>query len=192
MEKNGQCKNGLSTYFRETESVRQNWGWFFVFGLLLVLLGGLVINSAFAATMFSVFFFGMLVAGAGIVQIVQAFMARKWSGLFLSLLLGILYLVTGGLCMVRPAEAAINITLLIAAFCFVSGLFKILSSLIMQFEQWGWVFFNGVITFILGLMIYHQWPISGLWVIGLFVGIDMILSGWSWILLSLVARKKPA
>lgn len=154
-----------------------------------MLLGGLVINQAFAATIFSVFLFGMLIAGAGVVQVVQAFMARQWSGLFLSLLLGILYLVTGALCIVRPAEAAINITLLIAAFCFVSGLFKVISSLMMQFEHWGWVFFNGVVTFILGMLIYNQWPISGLWVIGLFVGVDMILSGWSWILLSLVARK---
>ncbi len=181
--------NALSTFFRETENVRKNWGWFFVLGLLLITLGGFVINSAFAATIFSIFFFGLLVAGAGIVQIVQAFMARKWSGLFLSLLLGILYLVTGTVCIVRPAEAAINITLLIAVFCFVSGLFKILSSLMMQFEHWGWVCFNGIVTFVLGMAIYHQWPVSGLWVIGLFVGIDMILSGWSWLLLSLCARK---
>lgn len=181
-------KKGLSNHFRETESVRKNWGWFFVLGLVLIALGGLVINAAVAATLFSMFFFGFLLIGAGLVQIVQAFMARQWSGLFLSLLLGILYCVTGALCVLRPAEAAINITLLITGFCFVSGLFKIVTSLMMQFEQWGWVFFNGLVTFILGLMIYQQWPLSGLWIIGLFVGIDMILSGWSWLLLSLCAR----
>lgn len=179
----------LSTYFRETENVRKNWGWFFVLGLLLIALGGLVINQAVAATLFSMFFFGFLVIGAGLVQIVQAFLARQWSGLFLSLLLGILYCVTGALCILRPAEAAINITLLIAGFCFVSGLFKIIASLMMRFEHWGWVLFNGLITFVLGLMIYQQWPLAGLWIIGLFVGIDMILSGWSWLLLSLTARK---
>ena len=59
----------------------------------------------------------------------------------------------------------------------------------MRFEHWGWVLFNGLITFVLGLMIYQQWPLAGLWIIGLFVGIDMILSGWSWLLLSLSARK---
>ncbi|MBS0634619.1 MAG: DUF308 domain-containing protein [Verrucomicrobia bacterium] len=182
-------KKTLSTYFRETESVRKNWGWFFVLGLLLVLLGGVVINSAFVATLFSMVFFGSLLLTAGIIQVVQAFMAREWSGLFLSLLLGVLYGVVGVLCIARPEQAAINTTLLIAAFCLVSGLFKVLTSLIMQFEQWGWVCFNGVITFILGLMIYNQWPLSGLWIIGLFVGVDMILSGWSWILLSLCARK---
>ncbi len=179
----------LSTYFRETEAVRKKWGWFLLLGLVLVLLGAYVINQAFVATLFSVFFFGMLVAGAGVIQVVQAFMARRWSGFFLSLLLGVLYLVAGALCMVRPEEAAINITLLLSAFLFVSGLFKIVAALSMSFERSGWVLFNGIVTFILGLLIYNQWPLSGLWVIGLFVGVDMILSGWSWILLSFVARK---
>jgi uncharacterized membrane protein HdeD (DUF308 family) len=179
----------LTTYLRESESVRYKWGWFFVLGLLLIILGGFVVNQAVAATVFSVFLFGVLVTAGGVVQVVQAFMTRKWSGLFLSLLLGILYLVTGILCMVQPVEAGISLTLLIAVLCLVGGLFKIISSAMMQFEHWGWVCFNGVITFILGLMIYSQWPVSGLWVIGLFVGIDLILAGWSWILLSLVARK---
>ena len=179
----------LTNFLCETQGVRKNWGWFFVLGLLLMALGGLVINSAVAATMFSTLFFGFLLAGAGIVQVVQAFMARQWSGLFLSLLLGVLYLVTGAICVMRPAEAAINITLLIAGFCFATGLMKILASLIVRFEHWGWIFFNGLVTFILGLMIYNQWPYSGLWVIGLFVGIDMVLAGWSWLLLSLCARK---
>lgn len=182
-------KKALTNYLRETEGVRKNWGWFFVLGLLLMAFGGLVINSAVAATMFSTVMFGFLVIGAGVVQVVQAFMARQWSGLFLSLLLGVLYIVTGAICVLRPAEAAINITLLIAGFCFVSGLFKIIASLMVKFEHWGWIFFNGLVTFSLGLMIYHQWPLAGLWVIGLFVGVDMVLSGWSWLLLSLCARK---
>ena len=185
-----QERRSLNTYFRETETVRKKWGWFFVLGLVLIALGVYVINSAVAATLFSVFFFGMLVGIAGIVQVVQAFMAREWSGFFLSLFLGVLYLVTGGLCMTQPAEAAVSITLLIAAFLFVTGLFRIIASLMMQFEHWGWVCFNGIVTFILGILIYQQWPISGLWIIGLFVGVDMILSGWSWLLLSLCARKR--
>lgn len=182
-------RSSLSTLFRETETVRKNWGWFLVLGLALIVLGAYVINSAVTATLFSTVIFGALVIGAGVVQIVQAFLARLWSGFFLSLLLGVLYGVTGFLCMVHPAEAAINLTLLIAAFCLVSGLFRIIAALMMHFEHRGWVLFNGIVTFVLGIMIYTQWPLSGLWLIGLFVGIDMILSGWSWLLLSLVARK---
>jgi uncharacterized membrane protein HdeD (DUF308 family) len=116
-------------------------------------------------------------------------MASKWSGLFLSLLLGILYIITGLLCIANPRMAAITLTLWIAALCFVIGLFKMITSLMLRFEHWGWVFFNGLITFILGALIYANWPVSGLWVIGLFIGIDLILAGWTWVLLSLGLHK---
>lgn len=181
-------ENKLTTQFRDIDEVRNNWGWFLALGVLLVLLGCAVISSSFYATIFSVFILGFFLLGAGVVQIIQAFMARKWSGLFLSLMLGLLYIVVGAFCAARPAVAAISLTLWIAAFCFIAGLFRMLTALILHFDGWGWVFFNGLITFILGAMIYAEWPFSGLWIIGLFVGIDMILSGWSWILLSLSAK----
>lgn len=182
-------ENKLTSRFGEIEEVRNNWGWFFALGVLLVILGGAVISSSFYATIFSVFILGIFLIGAGIVQIVQAFLARKWSGLFLSLMLGVVYIIVGFFCAARPAVAAISLTLWIAALCFIVGIFRMLSSLILRFDEWGWVFFNGLVTFILGVLIYVEWPFSGLWIIGLFVGIDMILSGWSWILLSLTARK---
>lgn len=179
----------LHPYFRDIQEVSTNWSTFLALGILLVVLGLGVMSSAYYATVFSVIIFGILLLGAGIVQIVQAFMARKWSGLFLSLLLGILYIVTGFLCIAKPTVAAVTLTFWIAAFCFIAGLFRMLTALIMRFDQWGWIFFNGLVTFILGIMIYSDWPISGLWVIGLFIGIDLLLSGWSWILLSLSARR---
>jgi uncharacterized membrane protein HdeD (DUF308 family) len=170
--------------------VRENWQWFLGLGLLLIVLGAAIIGSSYYATIFSVILLGGFLIAAGAVQIVQAFMEHKWSGLFLSLFLGILYIVTGFVCVARPATAAISITLWIAAFCLIVGLFKIFSSSILRFDQWGWVFFNGIVTFLLGILIYEGWPLSGLWVIGLFIGIDLILSGWSWVILSLSARMK--
>lgn len=182
----------LQNSFYELDSVRENWNWFLALGILLVLLGAAIIGSSFYATVFSMILFGIFLFSAGIVQIVQAFLARKWTGLFLSLLLGVLYIITGFLCIAKPAVAAISITLWIAAFCLIAGLFRMLASLLFRFDQWGWVFFNGLVTFILGCLIYADWPLSGLWVIGLFIGVDMILAGWSWILLSLTARSRIA
>lgn len=181
-------ETGLTNYFGEIEDVRKNWGWFLALGVLLVILGVSVISSSVYATVFSVMLFGVFLLVSGIVQIIQAFLARKWSGLFLTLLLGLLYVIIGFLCVTKPAAMAVSLTLWIAVFFFVAGLFRMLYSLILQFDQWGWVFFNGLVTFILGVLIYSDWPISGLWVIGLFIGIDLILSGWSWVLLSLRAR----
>lgn len=170
--------------------VRENWGWFLALGVLLILLGAGIIGSSYYATIFSMILFGVFLLGAGIVQLVQAFLARKWSGVFLSLFLGLLYIVTGLLCIVHPTTAAISITLWIAALCFIAGLFKMLASLLIRFHQWEWVFFNGLVTFLLGWMIYAGWPLSGLWVIGLFIGVDLILAGWSWVLLSFSSRTR--
>ncbi|MBS0656247.1 MAG: DUF308 domain-containing protein [Verrucomicrobia bacterium] len=182
--------NNLSLYFRDIESVRKNWGWFLALGLLLVALGAGVVSSAYYATVFSVVLFGALLICTGVVQFIQAFLARKWSGIFLALFLSVLYLVTGVMCVSNPTMSAIGLTLGIAAFCFVAGIFRMLASLMLRFDHWGWVFFNGLVTFILGILIYSDWPVSGLWLIGLFIGIDIILSGWSWIFLSLAARLK--
>ena len=82
-------------------------------------------------------------------------------------------------------------TLIIAIFLIISGIFRIVSALSERFTGWGWVLLNGGVSLLLGLLIYKQWPLSGLWVIGLFVGIDLIFNGWAWIMLSLAMRKPP-
>jgi uncharacterized membrane protein HdeD (DUF308 family) len=181
-------RGDLSNFLRDSEEARKNWGWFLALGILLILLGIGVASSAYVSTIFSVFLLGFFLLSAGIVQIIQAFLARKWSGFFLSLLLGCLYLITGFLLATKPQAAAISLTLWIAALLLIAGVFRMVTSLLLRFEQWGWVFFNGLITFLLGLMIYSNWPLAGLWIIGLFLGIDLILSGWSWIWLALTAR----
>ena len=81
-----------------------------------------------------------------------------------------------------------QLTLVVALFLLISGLFRIVASLMLQFHDWGWVLLNGIVTLLLGLLIYKHWPADGLWVIGLFVGIDMIFNGWAWIMLSLGLR----
>jgi uncharacterized membrane protein HdeD (DUF308 family) len=179
----------LVTYFSESEAIRKKWSWFFVLGVLLLVLGIAVVGSAYTATLFSVVLFGFLLVGVGFVQIIQAILSREWKGLFISLILSLLYVVTGALCIVNPTIAAIDLTLLLAIFCFLGGLFRMVASLLIRFETWGWFFLNGLVTFLLGILIYAEWPLSGLWLIGTFVGIDMILSGWSWIVLSLQAKR---
>lgn len=179
----------LSVHFQDAVSARQNWGWFFGLGLALVLLGGLAISYSYATTLFSVLLFGALLATTGVVQVIQSHMARDWSGTFISILIGILYIIAGGLCLIKPEMSAVSLTLLIAILCIVGGIFKMVASLLTRFDRWGWVFFNGLVTLILGMMIYSEWPASGLVIIGLFIGVDLLLTGWCWILLSLAARR---
>ena len=107
------------------------------------------------------------------------------------LLMGVLYIVLGLLFVRQPIQAAEALTLLLACTLMVSGVFRIVGSLMHRFHQWGWIFGGGVLNLTLGIMIWSQWPISGFWVIGLFVGIDMLFSGWTWIMLALRLRSLP-
>ena len=71
------------------------------------------------------------------------------------------------------------------------GAFRTLSAMVVRYPYWGWSLLNGVVTFLLGLIIFRQWPFGSLWVIGLLVGIEMLFFGWTWFMMSLAIRDLP-
>jgi uncharacterized membrane protein HdeD (DUF308 family) len=73
----------------------------------------------------------------------------------------------------------------------VLGTFRALAALVIRFPQWGWALLNGAITLLAGLVIYRHLPYSAPWVVGLLVGLEMLLNGWSWIMLSTALRRIP-
>lgn len=182
-------KNDVIVYFTEMPNAHKYWGWFLLIGLLLIALGALAIGYAKWATEFTVIFLGFLLAGAGILQIISGFYTRKWTGFSISLLLGLFYIIAGCVCIFKPIEGALGISLLIAALLLVGGGFRLGSALRFRFDNWGWVVFNGLIAMLLGILILAEWPASAIWVIGLFVGIDLLLMGCYWVWLSLAVRK---
>jgi uncharacterized membrane protein HdeD (DUF308 family) len=176
----------------ELEGLRKNWFWLLILGIVLVVVGVIAIGSYFVATLATVLALGILFLVGGVVEVANSFWAHCWRGFWLHLLAGILYVVLGFLIIQRPGAAAAGFTLVLAAVFMVGGLFRIVSSLVDQFHGWGWVLLNGVVTLVLGIMIWREWPESALWVIGLFVGIDMVFAGWSWIMMALAVRNVPA
>jgi uncharacterized membrane protein HdeD (DUF308 family) len=175
-----------------SEELRRYWGWYLALGIVLIVLGTIAIGSTFVMTIASVFFFGWLLIIGGVMEVIHAFWHKRWAGFFLDLLTGILYVVAGWMMVTNPAESALLLTLIIAMFLVFEGVFRIVAALAARYPHWGWVMFNGIISLILGIMIWRQWPYSGLWVIGLFVGIEMLLNGWSLVMLSLTGRRLPA
>jgi len=145
------------------EEVRKHTTWFLVVGIVLVILGTVAIGSAVAMTIVSVLFLGWLLIVGGVFEVVHGFSHRPWSGFFINLLGGVLYAVAG----------------LVIAFS-------------TPLHHRGWLVLNGAISILLGVMIWRAWPVSGLWVIGMFIGIDMIVDGWTEIMLALSARSLPA
>lgn len=174
------------------EEMRHNWGWFLALGACLMILGIIAISYSVFTTLASVVLFGWLLVISGVVQVVHAFWReRKWGGFFLDLFSGILSFVVGFLLLANPMEGATALTLLIAMFFFISGIERIIVSLMGYFHHWGWLLLNGIIDVVLGVMIWQRWPEASLWVIGLFVGIDMLFSGWALMMQGIAARTLP-
>jgi uncharacterized membrane protein HdeD (DUF308 family) len=177
----------------ELRALREHWIWFLVMGIALVLLGSIAIGWACLATITiaATWIFGFLLLGGGIGEIIHSFTVGRWSGTLVHLLIGLLYGVVGFMMINDPADSAITLTKIISIFMVIGGLFRVVASLSHRFPGWQWVLLNGGITLMLGVLIYKNLPESGLWFIGLYLGIDMILNGWSWIALAIALKQLP-
>jgi uncharacterized membrane protein HdeD (DUF308 family) len=170
------------------ELAKVHWTWFLFLGVALVLLGTAALGSAFVATVVAMRVLSVLLIFGGISQSVLAFRMRHLSGILALLLMGILYLVVGILTVGHPLQFAEELTLLIACFLIFGGTFRIITALLARFPHWGWVLMSGIITLALGIMIWRQWPASSFWVIGTFIGVDLLFNGWAWIMLAFTMR----
>jgi uncharacterized membrane protein HdeD (DUF308 family) len=116
-------------------------------------------------------------------------MVGHWAGFFLHLLIAILFGVVGLLMVVRPVITAEALTFLMSVFFLLGGLYQLVAAMWSHLPGWGWQALNGIVAAVMGVLILAQWPVSGLWVIGLFVGIDLIFYGWAWVALALALKK---
>lgn len=173
------------------EELRKRWGMFMALGFLMIVLGTIAIGSSVAMTLVSMVFLGYLMIFGGILETLHAFSCKAWSGFFIDLFGGLLYTVVGFMIVANPGATAITLTLLIAMFLIFEGVFRITAAIATPFDHRLWLILNGVINIFLGILIWRQWPLSGLWVIGLFVGIDMLFNGLSLVMLGLAAKKLP-
>ena len=174
------------------QELKRNWGWYLALGILLIVFGTIAVGRSCLFTTMSMVFIGWLMIFAGAAQALHAFWKeRGWGGFFVDLLMGILYIVVGFMILANPQATAVTLTLLIGMFLIFDGLFRIVGAISVRLPNWGWILLNGVISLLLGIMIWRQWPLSGIWVIGLFVGIQMIFNGWSLVMLALTAKNLP-
>jgi uncharacterized membrane protein HdeD (DUF308 family) len=178
--------------YDERESLQSCWGIVFALGLVSVIVGLIAIGSPHIATSKSVMIFGIVLLVAGGTELIHAIMVRNGKGVALHLVSAALYLIVGLFMIEDPVRVAVVLTLLLAASFLVGGLLRIFASALLHFPAWPWVMLNGVIDLFLGIFILSEWPESSLWVIGLFVGIDLLFHGWSWIVLALSVRNYRA
>ncbi|MFZ5448501.1 MAG: HdeD family acid-resistance protein [Thermodesulfobacteriota bacterium] len=167
-----------------------NWGWLLALGILLVVLGTIGLGMTFWLTLATVFIFGIFLLIAGVLQLVQAIKCRGWRSVLWHVVIAILYVVAGLDIIEDPLRASALLTLLLGGALIGIGIVRIVMALQWRgFKNWVWPLIGGIAAIILGVMILTKWPISGFWVIGLFVSIEMIFSGWSYIIIALGARQ---
>jgi uncharacterized membrane protein HdeD (DUF308 family) len=154
------------------------WGGSFVAGLLIFLLGVFCLIAAGITGLVSIILIGVLLLVAGVLEIVSALRERKQGRQALShFLVGILSIVVGVLFLVRPAVGLAAVSLLLAAYFFADGLFRSITSLLDRYEGWGWDFLSGAVSVILGIIVFSNWPISALWVVGVLVAVQLMMRG---------------
>jgi uncharacterized membrane protein HdeD (DUF308 family) len=175
----------------EIDDLRHKWGWLFVLGISMVILGTVALFIAPAATLGTVLVLGWLLVVSGVVEAIQSFRVRKWGGVFLHLIGGVLGVLVGLLVVTHPVAGALAWTLLFASFFTVIGMFRLVAAIRLKFPNWGWAAFDGAVTLLLGLMLWMDWPASGLWFLGFAVGVSLILRGWSYVMFAIAVRALP-
>jgi uncharacterized membrane protein HdeD (DUF308 family) len=175
----------------DLDAVRHHWRWVLASGIAFIGLGSMAFTYSVLVTLASVFVLGWALVFGGFFQAIHAFKISRWSGFLLELLMAILYVVVGLVMVAHPEAGAMSVTLLIAAFFLVGGLSRIVAGMMLHPPGRAWLLVSGVVTLLLGMMIWAELPASGLWVIGTFVAIDMVFSGTRLIMLALNARSLP-
>jgi uncharacterized membrane protein HdeD (DUF308 family) len=164
------------------EPLRAKSGWIVALGIVYIVAGLIALSSVVTATVASVFVVGIMMLVAGVAEVINAFQVKTWGRFLLWLLLGALYIVAGLLTFENPLLAAALLTILLGVSLVASGIMRLLLAFSMkEATPWIWVALSGVITFLLGLVILAHWPVAGLYVLGIFLGIDLVIAGAGWI-----------
>lgn len=148
-----------------------------IFGVILIVLGIIAVGAMGVTTYATLLFAGWILLIGGIVRVVQAFWGKGWSGFFLDLFTGILLGMGGVLLLNNPTVGIGAVSFLLSLVFMVSGVTAVVSSLAVRYPNWGWSLAYGVLAFAFGLAVWRHWPFSGIYLIGFFIGLELIVSG---------------
>ncbi|MFN8629571.1 MAG: DUF308 domain-containing protein [Chloroflexota bacterium] len=177
----------------DAAALQARWKWFFAVGLGLVVLGFIALGNLIATTLITTIIVGVILLVAGVFQVFGAFAQGGSTGSkILGLLLGILYVLVGFDILANPIGGAITLTIVVAIFLIAGGLVRLVTA----FTALGkghraLLFITGIVNLLLGVWLWTGIPVSGL-AIGLFVGIDLVMAGVTWMVMAWAVRSVPA
>ncbi len=169
---------------------KRNWGWLLGLGILFVFLGFIGLGMVVGLTLISILFFGVLLAIAGVAQFIDVFRSRGWQGALWHAFIALLYLFAAAIVIYDPLLASAVITAMLAWVLIIIGILRIVMAFRLRgVKQWGWLLLAGLAAIVLGVLILLQWPWSALWVVGMFIAIEIMLNGWSYIMMAFALRQ---
>lgn len=176
-------------YIEAAAVTRRGVAWSITLGILMILVGGLAIVFPLAFTLAAEIFIGWILVLRGIFQSVDAIQQRKERGFALDLLVGVLSAVAGVLLLVYPLQGVLVLTLVLGIYLVLEGIIEASVALrVRPMRRWGWLLFDGILTFLIGMLIWLRWPSTAPWALGLLVGITILSSGITRLMVALVAR----
>jgi uncharacterized membrane protein HdeD (DUF308 family) len=176
---------------RQTMEVpRSLWVLFLLIGVVLIVLGLFGIVAPFIVGLATVLLYGILILISGGAHAVAVFQARSWNGVVLHLLMAVLALMLGFFFLTEPATTMKVLVLVLTMFFIVGGIFRILASVMIRSRNWLMYLLSGVVSLLLGFFVWERWPDDSDWVIGTFIGIELLFEGFSTISLALAIRGK--
>lgn len=181
--------NGTKINPLALKQLRDNWSWYFMIGLGFVALGMLALYFSLASTIISVIYLGIIFIAVGLFEGAFALKINQWGSYLLHLFLCVVFVIGGAYMIYNPVFNAISLTLFLAILFVISGIARIFTALTQHVPHKTMLLFNGILSLALGILIWYQWPSSGLWVIGMFLGINLLFTGWTLILLSWRAKQ---
>lgn len=180
----------------DMDRLHVKWGWVVALGAVYLLAGIVALGSVVLATVATVFVVGIMMLVAGVAEVISAFQMKGWGRSLAWVLLGALYIVAGIVTFENPLLAAVVLTFVLGVVLIVSGVMRIVLAISMGMGSSGngngpagWVAASGVVTLLIGLIILMHWPVSGLYILGLFLGIDLVFAGGGWIGLGFALRR---
>jgi uncharacterized membrane protein HdeD (DUF308 family) len=158
-------------------------------GILLVIAGFLSLLAPLGAGLSITVMIGVLLLLSGAAKLVLVFKAGSIGEGILLAIFAVLSVIAGGFMISQPVSALAALTLFLAAYFVASGIVQVIGAFGARPEAgWGWLLFGGVVSVILGAMIWRQFPFSGIWALGTLVGVQLMMSGWTLIAVGRLAR----
>ncbi len=158
-------------------------------GVVMVIAGVLAIAAPFVAGASIMLMLGVMLLVGGVAQCFLAFKADAFGRGLLILVLGALTAAAGVWMLREPLSALGSVTLLLASYFFVSGLLELFGAFSAGREAGrGWLIFSAVLSMLLGVMLWRQFPLSGIWAVGTLVGVRLLTAGASLIAIGSAVR----